>query len=1070
MADDGGSILKYSLVGSTWVSNGSITAAGARGITASVSGSTVTLYFTYTGTSTKLGKYIDTAGYNAAPSAGSITDLVASAGTNKLIRGVAFAPQAAAGLPTLSVNDVSLNEGNSSTTSFTFTVSLSAPAGAGGVTFDIATADGTATQPSDYTAKSLTSQTIPAGSSTYTFTVLVNGDTTPEPNETFFVNVTNVTGATILDGQGLGTIVNDDAVTTSPTATGSANPNSLQAGASSLLTVNVTPGTNLPSTGLTVTANLTAVGGSATQQLFDDGTNGDVTAGDNIFSFFATVDSGTAPGPKSLPVAIGDAQSRTGSTSISLTVQSPPTAVGVKVSQVFGGGGNSGATFKNDFIEIFNQSSSPVDISQWSVQENSAGDTDTWDMTRLCPVGGTCILQPGHYFLIQESAGTNTAGVAADLPAPDATGIIAMGSTSGKVALVTNTTALAGGCPTGNGIVDMVGYGGNSATCFETTPVAALSNTTAAVRKSNGCIDTDNNTNDFLIIQAIPRNNASPANTFGGDVSLPSGVGAASPTAIDPAGSVLLTVAVTPATAPASTGIVVTGDLTSLGGSATQPFYDDGTHGDVASGNNTFSFQTAAGAYTSVGAHNIPVTITDTQGRTAHVLITLTIKAPTCGTERWKVKVGTDPDALSVDLLHPTRTTIAALRSLVAPGVLPEANRILPTETTVFVANGIIHVYKLEDDVDYHTVFQDPDGNTIVTEIPSPACDGTTSPFDSAIAAVRAKFDARFTATTSFQTADVSVQIKGVGFFDLVHGQTGVAPNGIELHPILDFTFTTATTTTLSASANPATYGQSVTITATVAGTAGTPTGTVSFFDAGSPLGSGNLDNTGKATFISSTLIAGPHVITASYDGDAANAQSKTAGSFALNISQATPAVTWSNPANITFGSALGNAQLNATASVPGAFVYTPAAGTVPPVGNSQTLSVVFTPSSSNYLAVAKSVLINVLPASGGGSPANLVPTSKLARVSGQVVATVTITNTGGTAAQNVTVTASRIGAVPTTTALPIALGSLPGGSSVQVVVSFPGTVGIAGAGSTFTLSGTFTGGTFGSTTRVALP
>ncbi len=114
-------------------------------------------------------------------------------------------------LPNLTINDVSLNEGNAGTTTFTFTVSLSAPAGAGGVTFDIATADNTATQPSDYTLKSLTGQTIPAGSSTYSFTVLVNGDLTPEINETFFVNVTNVTGATVTDGQGQGTIVNDDA-------------------------------------------------------------------------------------------------------------------------------------------------------------------------------------------------------------------------------------------------------------------------------------------------------------------------------------------------------------------------------------------------------------------------------------------------------------------------------------------------------------------------------------------------------------------------------------------------------------------------------------------------------------------------------------------------------------------------------------------------------------------------------------------------------------------------------------------------------------------------------------------
>jgi len=116
----------------------------------------------------------------------------------------------------IAINDISILEGNSGTASFTFNVSLSSPAGAGGVSFDIATADNTAIAPGDYTTKSLTSQTIPAGNSSYSFTVLVNGDGTTEPNETFFVNITNVTGATIGDGQGTGTILNDDC---SPTHT-----------------------------------------------------------------------------------------------------------------------------------------------------------------------------------------------------------------------------------------------------------------------------------------------------------------------------------------------------------------------------------------------------------------------------------------------------------------------------------------------------------------------------------------------------------------------------------------------------------------------------------------------------------------------------------------------------------------------------------------------------------------------------------------------------------------------------------------------------------------------------------
>jgi hypothetical protein len=118
---------------------------------------------------------------------------------------------AGAGATTLTVGNATVTEGNAGTVTAAFTVSLSAPAGAGGVTFDIATADGTATTAgSDYVASSLTSQVIAAGSSTYTFNVTVNGDTTIEPNETFFVNVTNVTGAVLGDGQGLGTITTDD--------------------------------------------------------------------------------------------------------------------------------------------------------------------------------------------------------------------------------------------------------------------------------------------------------------------------------------------------------------------------------------------------------------------------------------------------------------------------------------------------------------------------------------------------------------------------------------------------------------------------------------------------------------------------------------------------------------------------------------------------------------------------------------------------------------------------------------------------------------------------------------------
>ncbi len=121
----------------------------------------------------------------------------------------------------LSINDVTMDEGNAGTTNFNFTVSLSAPAQTGGVSFTVNTANGTtnpATAGSDYVAIVNGAGSIPEGSSSTQVTVQVNGDTTQEPNETFFVNISGVTGASVADGQGLGTITNDD-VTITPIGT-----------------------------------------------------------------------------------------------------------------------------------------------------------------------------------------------------------------------------------------------------------------------------------------------------------------------------------------------------------------------------------------------------------------------------------------------------------------------------------------------------------------------------------------------------------------------------------------------------------------------------------------------------------------------------------------------------------------------------------------------------------------------------------------------------------------------------------------------------------------------------------
>lgn len=314
------------------------------------------------------------------------------------------------------------------------------------------------------------------------------------------------------------------------------------------------------------------------------------------------------------------------------TQQADMVSPNIVISQIYGGGGNTGAQFANDYVELFNRGSSPVSLNGWSTQYSGATSSN-WLVTPLSNV----TLQPGQYYLIQYAGGTSGGAalptpdlIAPQVTTPTGTFIPNLSGTTGKIAVVNSTTQLpANPCPADATIVDLVGYG-DSAACFEGARTPNFSNTTAGFRNGGGCADTDNNNTNFTIAAPAPRNTATATNSCNLGGSLQAG-GAANPNTVAPLGTTLLTVTVIPATTPPSTGITVVGNLTDIGGAASQTFFDDGTNGDVTAGDNTFSFSATIPAGTTGGVHVVTAIASDAQARTVNVSININISAPLPG-------------------------------------------------------------------------------------------------------------------------------------------------------------------------------------------------------------------------------------------------------------------------------------------------------------------------------------------------------------------------------------------------------------------------------------------------------
>jgi hypothetical protein len=175
------------------------------------------------------------------------------------------------------------------------------------------------------------------------------------------------------------------------------------------------------------------------------------------------------------------------------------------VGEVYAAGGNSGAAYANDYVELFNRGASPVAIDGWTLQYASAAST-SWQTTALngsIPAGG-------RYLVQLASGGANGAA----LPSADATGTSNLAVTGGKVALVDSATALscgssAGSCAAVSGLEDLVGYG--SAADYEGTGAAPAGTAANALMRADFCTDTDNNSADFVTGAANPLNSSASA-------------------------------------------------------------------------------------------------------------------------------------------------------------------------------------------------------------------------------------------------------------------------------------------------------------------------------------------------------------------------------------------------------------------------------------------------------------------------------------------------------------------------------------------------------------------------------
>ncbi|TSA87446.1 ExeM/NucH family extracellular endonuclease [Deinococcus detaillensis] len=248
------------------------------------------------------------------------------------------------------------------------------------------------------------------------------------------------------------------------------------------------------------TLDLTSSGAQSANVTWGDGqTDSDVAITNNALSLTHTYTTASTPTISVTVSRSSDAQTVTASKS--LTVAAPSTGGGsavnhLVISQVYGGGGNTGAQYTNDFVELFNPTNASITLTGYKVEyfSGSASAGSGGSVTLNGSLGA------GKYFLIQGAAGAATS---APLPTPDETTFGAnISASTGRIDLTLNSS-----------LVDRVGFGAGVGVQSEGSAAPAPANTKSVQRKAAGCTDTDNNSADFTADAPAPRNSASPATT-----------------------------------------------------------------------------------------------------------------------------------------------------------------------------------------------------------------------------------------------------------------------------------------------------------------------------------------------------------------------------------------------------------------------------------------------------------------------------------------------------------------------------------------------------------------------------